>query len=392
MWYDRDVDDDSPGSVLAAAVADLYQELKDHPERYPRGLTVRILLGNPPELARGEFSNQIWNALEDLSDEGISEMTNPDLGWKLEVANFRGQIPHSHSKILVIDGITAVAAGFNMSYAHFDVDHPSGLGTGRWDLGMQITGPVAQDTMVAFDDLWRGALQIQCADLHPAGDVDWRSTCRQKVGIVDHVPEVLRYYSPPGGNDNVFSMFRSELHAEADEEIDAVLSAGQETIDVMQVNFTLNIICDLNLIYREVCTLDDALPWTDSILAAVEKNGARVRALIEIAPIEGIENEIAIELLQTELEKRGIADQVEIRYIQGNSHYKTVLVDDSFLIVGSQNFHYSSFASNGGLTEYSLGTDSQEAIAEFKRLFTYQWERGGHLYDSTIEISNDEGN
>jgi len=44
------------------------------------------------------------------------------------------------------------------------------------------------------------------------------------------------------------------------------------------------------------------------------------------------------------------------------------------LIIGSQNFHYSAWGE-GGLTEYSLATDSPAAIEAYQDLFEYQWER-----------------
>jgi cardiolipin synthase len=50
------------------------------------------------------------------------------------------------------------------------------------------------------------------------------------------------------------------------------------------------------------------------------------------------------------------------------------LIDDQFLVVGSQNFHYSAYGDNG-LTEFNIGTDDPDAIAAFKRFFDYHWER-----------------
>ena len=57
-------------------------------------------------------------------------------------------------------------------------------------------------------------------------------------------------------------------------------------------------------------------------------------------------------------------------------HTKAFNVDDKFLVVGSQNFHYSAWGEGGGLTEYSIGTDSKNAINDFNKLFEYEWERG----------------
>ena len=54
-------------------------------------------------------------------------------------------------------------------------------------------------------------------------------------------------------------------------------------------------------------------------------------------------------------------------------HYKTTLIDNEFLILSSQNFHYSAFGQGKDQSEYSLGTDDQQAIKDFQRLFEYQW-------------------
>jgi len=71
MWYEADLNQDSPGAVVASAVADLYHQVKEHPERYPRGMTVRILLGNPPEVVVDETSDQLWSLLNDLRNAGV---------------------------------------------------------------------------------------------------------------------------------------------------------------------------------------------------------------------------------------------------------------------------------------------------------------------------------
>jgi hypothetical protein len=44
------------------------------------------------------------------------------------------------------------------------------------------------------------------------------------------------------------------------------------------------------------------------------------------------------------------------------------------LIIISHNFHYSAWGE-GGLTEFSLATDSPAAIEAYHDLFEYQWER-----------------
>ena len=259
-----------------------------------------------------------------------------------------------------------------MSYEHFPVDHPSGKGNGRFDLGIHFTGPVAQAAQRSFDDLWTGSPRRTCA-FHPAFDDAWQFTCRDAPATSAHVPEVLRY-DLPGGHANAFSMYRTEAHDEADQQVIAALAAAQESIDAIHVNFTMELVCDLNLLYN-ICTFDNVLPWMDSMLDAAENNGARIRVLIKSAPIDGIESSVAVEQFEKKLKERGIQDLVEIRIFDGPMHAKSALVDDEFLIIGSQNFHYSAFGEGRGLTEYSMGTDDPQAVADYKAVFEYEWQR-----------------
>lgn len=369
MWYEEDENKDSPGYVLASSISQLYKNLKANPELYPRGLTVRILLGNPPELALKEFSGQLLDVVADLRDAGVDKMVDPEIGWRLEIANFEGAMPHSHTKVMIVDGKTILAAGFNMQYEHYAVDHPSGLGKGRQDLGMMITGPIAQSSHRMFDDLWEGSNQLTCSNLYPIHRI-WQTTCHYSKAITDHVPEVLKYYLP-GGDSNAFSMYRDKDHDEADRIVEHSLAAAQNQIDAMHVMFAMDLECDLNLLF-DLCDFGEATEYLQGLIQAAE-NGANIRLILKPQPMDGIENAIAYDIFVEELEKRGLRDQVEIRFFEDPIHYKTTLIDDQFLVVGSQNFHYSAFGQGEGLTEYSLGTNDVQAIADYKRLFEHQW-------------------
>ncbi len=374
MEYNKDINDDSPGSVVAAAVANLYKMLERDPSRYPRGLTVRILLGNRPPLGELELNAILWRVLSDLRDAGVPKMVDPELGWRLEVANYEGAWPHSHAKIAVIDGKTLVAAGFNMEYHHLPPDHSSGLGKGTADAAIQVTGPVAQDGRQAFDELWEGATQRHCSNFFPTGpDQLWWLTCRDMEAATDHVPEVKRYYLP-GGEAIAFSLLRTEAYDEADQQAAAAIAAAEERIDIMHTMFTLPAVCILNYLL-DVCSAAQAMPYMQSILDTLGQNEANVRLLIDLEPIKGIENALALDELQAEVKARGLNDRLEIRPFPGPVHAKVTLIDDQFLIVGSHNFHWSAFGVGQSLAEYSLGVADSQAIAEFKRFFEYHWER-----------------
>ncbi len=374
MEYQPDANDDSPGFLLAEAIVDLYEKLKANPEDYPRGLTVRILLGNYPNLTTLEFGDQIYHVLEDLYEAGLPALTDPAIGWKVEVANFDGQYPHGHTKFIVIDGKTAAAVGFNYSYLHYFKDHPSGKGDGLVDLGMQVSGPAAQAVLAVFDDLWQGSNQIQCNTLDPLLDT-WQFACNWTIAQATHAPEVLKYYLP-GENSNatVLALFRSAAYKEADEAVVTAIRSASTSLDFFEVNFSLEIQCMLNMIDPSLCNIEQALDYMNAILDALEENPVKVRVLFTDVNSNGLENFIATDVFRQELEKRGLSEWVEIRYWPERMHSKAILIDNQLLIIGSQNMHYSSFGERG-LTEFSLATESPEAIEAFQLTFEFYWER-----------------
>jgi phosphatidylserine/phosphatidylglycerophosphate/cardiolipin synthase-like enzyme len=236
MEFAADANRDSPGFVLSDAIVNLYERVKANPQDYPRGMTVRILLGNYPEVSSFEWGSQIWHVLQDLKDAGLPTMSDPELGWKVEVANFDGQFPHSHAKFLVVDGSAVAAAGINYSYLHLSDLHPSGQGINLVDLAMAIAGPVAQASQRTFDDMWEGANQVNCPDLEPTLG-RWELACDFTKAKATHVPEVLRYYLPPD-DDIGFSLFRNTNYHESDEAVVAAIRSAEQTLDVWEVNFS----------------------------------------------------------------------------------------------------------------------------------------------------------
>ena len=371
MWLEADQNGDSPGYVLAESVAKLYEKLKANPEQYPRGLTVRILTGNPPQLNLEPFSDQPYSVLADLREAGVDTLVDPDIGWQVEVADFEGAMPHSHTKFMVVDGKRALIAGFNMEYVHYSSDHPSGLGADKQDLGVLVSGPVVQNSHRTFDDLWEGSPLYTCSDFYPSF-VPWQVTCRKETAVADHVPEVLKFYLP-GAESTIFSMYRSKEHNEADRIVESSLAAAQNNVDAMHTMFAMEMVCDLNLLF-ELCDFGEATEYLDGLMQAAE-NGATIRLIIYPIPLNGIENSVAYDVFTKELENRGLRDQVEVRFLEDLMHYKTSLIDNELLIVGSQNFHYSAYGKGEGLSEYSLGTNDLQAIKDYQQLFDYQWER-----------------
>ena len=373
MWYEADETGTSPGDVTAQAVKDLYDQVKAHPEQYPRGMTVRILLGNPPELTLSNLVSQVWRAFNHMRHAGVPTMNDPEIVWRLEIANYQGSWPHSHSKMVIIDGRTAVAAGFNFQHKHQAKDHPSGKGKDDYDLGLHMTGPVAQDTQRYFDDLWGGSNRLECPDLASDSPLWWLS-CKKMETTIDHAPEAQMYYQTPD-NHNAFALYRTQKFNESDKVVFTVVASAQNSLDVLQVNFTLDMLCDLNVLLP-VCNINNSPRYMASLLDAIETNQVKIRVLFKKKPIEVVENKIAMHEFRQALKQRGLSDLVEFRYFNDSVHAKAVLVDSQFLIVGSQNFHYSAFGDEKGLAEFNIGTDDPDAIEKFKSFFEYHWERG----------------
>ncbi len=371
MQWDPDTSHPNPGSVLAEGIADLYQRVQENPEQYPRGMTVRILLGNYPVMANFQYGEQIMDAISDLRNAGVDRMVDEEIGWRLEVANFAGTYPHAHTKFMVLDGAKVTSAGFNFGYLHFPIDHPSGKGYNLFDLGMKVDGPVAQDAIAAYDDMWNGANQVICDDLSLENE-NWQRSCQEVKATVSHVPEVLRTYLPPSGTSDSFALYRTTNHQEADTFIKTSLAASQESIDAIQVNFSLEMICMVNLVFPDVCTIDNALPWMNAMLDAVENNGVYLRVIMENTNSNGLENRVAVQVLKDELERRGLSDKAEFRFFNGKLHAKSILIDDKLLFIGSQNLHYSAWGENG-LAEFSLSSNDPDAIAEYQKLFEAKW-------------------
>jgi phosphatidylserine/phosphatidylglycerophosphate/cardiolipin synthase-like enzyme len=362
-----------PGTTLGDATAELYRWIKEDPSQYPKGLTVRIMLGNYPNISKLEWGDQIWNAINDLRVAGVEEMENPDIGWKVEVANFPGVYPHSHTKFLVLDGDILISAGYNYGWLHFSKDHPSGKGDDLVDLGMIMKGPVAQAAMSAYDDMWVGANQLYCADFHPEDGSDWQDSCEWKTAEGGHVPEVLKYAL--AGEDQVaFSLYRTDVYKEADEAYVAALSTASESVDAIHVNFSLELICMINVLNPDICTFENALPLMEALVKAVDENHIRVRVIVENSNSNGLENRVAIQVLEEESAKMDLDDLVEVRFFNGRVHAKSALIDQELLIVGSQNFHYSSFGE-GGLLEYVAATEDPDAIESYQTMFDFYWEQ-----------------
>ena len=80
-------------------------------------------------------------------------------------------------------------------------------------------------------------------------------------------------------------------------------------------------------------------------------------------------------------------DLVEVRFFNRRVHAMSALVDQEFLVVGSQNLHYSSWG-DGGLLEYGVVTDDPDAVKQYQKMFDYYWDHAIPAYEADWTVSN----
>lgn len=364
----------NPGQTLAKALSGLYGRVRANPAAYPDGIDVRLTLGNYPVVSSFEWGAEVWGALRDLTEAGVP-LNDAALNWRVRLGNYTGTFPHSHVKLMVIDGEVLMGAGFNYGYMHFPPGHPSGRGGNLFDLALVTRGPVAQEGVTVFEDLWTRSKVVECAAEPDAANP--QQGCRLGASGVRGGPPEVRD-AQPAGTERVFSLYRREGFTEADQAVVAVLNAAQSSVDLLQVNFSMDLGCIVALLNPALCTDRDRLPYMTALLDALER-GVQVRLMSDAGGLGGIENRIALAYLGREMRRRGIpASRFEARWFPTPLHAKAMLVDGRMLVVGSMNMHYSSWTQGPlGLAEYDLATTAPSVIKEFSLIYRDYWPRSG---------------
>ena len=385
---------DSPGRIFLRGLQQLAVNIQNDPGSYPpEGVRVRILLG----LKKGPYEEYSYGfphwedqrllVLDDLEELGL--LNNPKLN--IEVAVYRDGLAlanHSHAKMMIVDGQEVIAAGYNMQYSYLN-------GSSRRDMGLQVSGPITGDSLHAFDTLWQGAKQC---DQHDG------NTCTHEaliMGPIYHHPAILNPTTI--GNDVVFSLYRDGDRTAggtgdktADKAIVAAIKAASTNVNIMQDRFMM----DPLAIYPPYET-DGDHDYARAILNTLEKEGSQVT--VKLLVTKQSYHSIG-ESMNTQINATGICtvkeilrrrDPSELQYFETRSskfhaHTKALSIDNSFVVVGSQNFDVSAFGDdldpdfvNYDLAEYSLAIDStpidstqapNTAADDFDSHFMVEWD------------------
>ncbi|GGL20155.1 phospholipase D-like domain-containing protein [Deinococcus radiotolerans] len=360
---------DAPGFRLAQTLSELRRQVQAHPERYPQGLTVRVLLGNSVRFdAPLDPTANAFNAARDLLSAGLPLTGAPEAGWRLDLANYRYAVPHSHMKLIVIDGQEVITGGFNISALHLPAAVPGGSAV--HDVALSVRGPVARHAAAAFRDAWSSSRALRCTAEAAA------ATARQDCHLVDEAaPDPLIWWGPPApaGEARVYGLYRRSGYGSGDAALTALFGAAQTRIDLLQSQVSGDLACDLSLTAPGGCPLDTrGLPVWQAIVSAIRERHVHVRLVLDRAPVLQTEALTLLGSLQAELRPLGLDGYLEARWSAHRLHTKAAVVDGAMTVVGSTNLHFSSFGP-GGLTEYDLATSDPAAITAVQATFEDEW-------------------
>lgn len=376
--------DDSPMVLFLRGIQRLYKHVQEDPVGYAEGVKVNILLGFRfySETGGGDQRAYVLSALSRLGVPLTADR------WEVRVAAYRDSpdqwyefatSTHSHVKMLIVDGRSAIVTGYNMEYGYLSLtESPRGQTAHPiWDAGLRVTGPIVQDALHEYDDLWLQARGCS-ATSYPGGDPK-SATCSDEYTVLPlvHSPEVLSVAIPETiSSDTVFSLFRDKNsdHAhDAEAAIEAALRSASDSVTILQNRYMD--VSDILAVTAYQRGLDDAL-----------RQGVPVRLLLsQKSALDKTNFDGAYNLIS----RNGNPDSLEVRFApryQG-IHGKAVLIDEladeSLLIVGSENWDFSAFshplfdAVVNDLAEYNLGTDSDAAASAFRDWYAWMWALSG---------------
>ncbi|MCP2013607.1 cardiolipin synthase [Deinococcus sp. HSC-46F16] len=366
---------DAPGASVALAIAALRRDLAAHPERYPAGLTVRLLFGNTVRASAPlDPRANIYAAAEHLLAAGVPLTGDTVPGWRLELASYAYTYPHSHMKVIVQDGERVLAGGFNISINHLPGDAPGGRGLDLADQGIWVRGPVARHALAAVRDTWELGRLLTCTRRPRPGLL--RRDCTLAAGPSPW-PLVWPTPAAPAGEAHVYPLYRRNGYTGADQAMAELFGASRTRLDIIQSQIGGTFGCVGELSELAGCAPQRQLPVWRAVVSAIRDHGVTVRLLLDYDPALQAETLGLLRALRLELRGLGLDDHLQARWYgtEGGAHTKMVLVDDEMLVVGSHNLHFSSFGRTG-LVEYSLATSDAAAIAEAQGLFDFEWARG----------------
>lgn len=394
-----------PGENVLAGIKQLHLEVTNEEDesKYPRGMNVRILLGvqfntiNLDSPAPG--TDQRFNVLVQMQELDIPlyEALPNGSAWKVEVALYdfglgSGLPPgiHSHVKLMVVDNNKMIVSGYHPQYGFQTVD----LDSKNHDLGIKVSGPIAANGMAVFDSLWEGS-EILCTEEDVTLFdiiilIGW-GTCHTKIGENPaHWPFTLK----PNDNDIVLPLYRDHYDKTADVAVQAAIESADRQVFVVQNRVGVPGEEFIDLGYLE----DGLLPYANALIKEAGEN-TKIQILVSKDAINYSTYNLwsMYHFLSLYANAGGTQQEGDVvRFYSPNGypntppglHTKAFIVDEEFLVIGSQNFDHSAFGNNDDdldLVEYSIGIEknsvmSDSIISNVNGYFESVWENSGRLF------------
>ena len=121
-------------------------------------------------------------------------------------------------------------------------------------MGIQITGPIAQSVLAAYDDLWSDSDLIICGRTDYGPPMLFFFFCTAVEAQPGHTPEILRFYpQEPSPYSSAFALHHTRNTWNRTTPCIAAILAAEDTIDLFEVNFSLETACVVGILLDLLC-------------------------------------------------------------------------------------------------------------------------------------------
>lgn len=330
--------------------------------------------------------SEIPDALNILQE--LKEMKIPlkDKGWEVRIGSY-AFFPHSHVKLLVIDGQKVVVAGYNLSSWHWSREQG---GRSLHDLGIEVHGTgIGTEARAIFTDLWGRSQELYCPEhqvctiINPL-EVGKTPVYKIVYKIVYKMPFDLSKspYSikipissdtilPIKNTERAYLLYRRSGHEKDDAVILTMIDNIKKSLDLIEADITPSLYYLLVYFNSDNCSEENGGLYLKPLPNTLARE-VKIR-LITINYGEcSLTNKSGVHLLKKAALEKKLSHLLEVRFYHEKMHTKALFADEQLVMVGSSNSGFSSWGSMG-LSKANLITNNNATINEYRDLFNNMW-------------------
>lgn len=388
FWDKGHLSSPVPGEEVLVGIKQLYDDAQNviYENKYPHGMKVRILLGvqyNPISIdPRTDLRSIVLDQLYDL-EIPLHDVLPNGSAWKVEVALYKfGEGPalspgiHSHVKLMVVDSNRMIVSGY---HPQFGFQTNTAGDAENHDLGIKVSGPITTNGMAVFDSLWEGS-EILCTEEDTFFNIS--SLCHTAIA-----ENPTHWFFVPEGDDIVLPLYRDSDSEDkiADQAVRAAIeSADGADAQVYVIQNRFGVPGDHYVFQYNEGT--DWLEYADAVLKeALENTDVRILVSkdnfnLNYYNVPSLKN-FVVQYHQDcgsheyqNCDLKNINDLIRFYHPSTSTtstpglHAKAFMIDEEFLVIGSQNFDHSAFGDSVedfDLVEYSVGIENDTIITDF---------------------------